>query len=163
MKAILLVTFLFGALLLAEEPATIMSAAAPGYPQMASGGRIEGEVAVDLEVTQEGVVRKVQAQAGPPMLKTAAAIAARQWRFAANGPDKVRIVFAFILQEGIGDPPSIGSVFKAPNRLEVFAMKREVVVISDPPVGVIKKPKKISKPKNQFLQHEAGHAVVREP
>jgi hypothetical protein len=42
-------------------------------------------------------------------------------------------------------------------------MKREVGVISDPPVGVIKKPKKNSKPKNQFLEHEAGHAVVREP
>jgi hypothetical protein len=97
------------------------------------------------------------------MLKTAAEIAARQWRFAPNGPDKVRIVFAFIQQEGVSDPPAIGTVFKAPNRFEVYAMKREIVVISDPPVGVIKKPKKGAKPKNQFLEHEAGHAVIREP
>ena len=68
MKAILLGTLLFGARLFAEETATVINAAAPGYPQMASGGRLEGEVAVDLEVTQEGIVRKVQAQTGPPML-----------------------------------------------------------------------------------------------
>jgi hypothetical protein len=161
MKELLFVTMLFGTALFAEEPATVVSAAAPGYPR--SVVSLEGEVAVDLEVAADGVVRKAQAQSGPPKLRSVAETAARQWRFAANGPDEVRIVFAFILQDGIGDPPAIASLFKPPNRVEIFAMKREVVVISDPPVGVIKKPKKSAKPKDQFLELEAGHAVVREP
>lgn len=160
MKPLLLATILFGTALHAQEPATVVSAAAPGFPRAVVAP--EGEVAVELDVASDGGVRKAQAQSGPPQLRFVAETAARQWRFAANGPDKVRIVFAFILQEGIGDPPSVGSIFKAPNRMEIFAMKREVVVISDPPVGVIKKPKKNSKPKNQFLEHEAGHAIIRE-
>lgn len=144
MKALLLITVLFGPALLAVEPATVVSAAAPGYPRTVVP--LEGEVVIDLEVTPDGVVHKAQAQSGPPKLRTLAETAARQWRFAANGPDKTQIIIAFILREGIGDPPAVGSVFKAPNRFEVFAMRREVVVISDPPVGVIKKPNKRPSP-----------------
>ncbi len=62
MKTLLLTALLFEMSLVAQEPATVMSAAAPGYPQMASGGRLEGEVAVDLEVMSDGVVRRAQAQ-----------------------------------------------------------------------------------------------------
>jgi len=148
MKELILLTIFFGAGVVAQDSARVVHVAAPGYPQMTSGGRIEGEVPVEVDVTPDGAVRKAQSQSGPAMLRAAAETAARQWRFAPSGPEKVQIVFAFILQEGLGDPPAVASLFKAPNRIEVFAMKRELVVISDPPVGVIKNPKKVRKPKN---------------
>ena len=148
MKNLILLTMLSGTCLVAEEPARVVQVAAPGYPQMTSGGRLEGEIPVELDLAPDGTVRKAHAQSGPPMLRTAAEAAARQWRFATNGSEKTRIVFAFILQEGLGDPPAVASLFKAPSRIEVFALKREVVVISDPFMEVIKTPKKIRKPKN---------------
>ncbi len=90
----------------------------------------------------DGSVIEAHAISGPVMLRPVAERTAGGWRFAPNQRDKARIVFAFILQGGLADPPAVASIFKPPNRLEVFAMKRDVIVISDPPVEEIKKQKK---------------------
>ena len=43
---------------------------------------------------------------------------------------------------GLGDPPAISGVFKAPNRVEVFAEYRKIVTIVDPPVEDVDKASK---------------------
>lgn len=139
MRYLLLLTMFFVTCLAGQELARVIHAAAPGYPQRVR--QPEGEVQVELDLLPDGMVRKARAQSGPPMLRPVAEIAARQWRFAEGGPQQTKIVFAFILRDGVGDPPTVASMFKAPNRMEIFSIRRKVEVISDPPMGVVKEPK----------------------
>ena len=56
-----------------------------------------------------------------------------------------QIVFEFVLQKGLTDPPAVTSIFTPPNRVVVFAERRDLVIIADPALenmGKQKKPKK---------------------
>ena len=136
-------TFLFCvfALVLAPQVTSAQSpqvevAAIPGYPRLASGGRESGEVRVEITISPTGEVVSAEAISGPERLRIVAEAAARQWRFRGqeNVLEKWPITFAFILRPGLSDPPTVASVFRAPNRLEVFAEERPVVTIADPQV-----------------------------
>jgi TonB family protein len=113
---------------------TVVRAAAPGYPQLPSGGRLEGEIPVEVELAAEGGVLKAVARGGTPLLRMAAEAAARDWRFepSTREGEKALIVFAFVLREGLSEPPAVVSAFIAPNRLEIYAKKREIVRTPEP-------------------------------
>jgi len=60
-------------------------------------------------------------------------------------PGALQVVFVFLLQGGLTDPPAITSTYTSPNRVTVIAEKRELVIIADPPLqnmGKQKTPKK---------------------
>jgi hypothetical protein len=72
---------------------------------------------------------------------------ARKWRFRGQDrpTEKWIITFAFTLRPALGEPPAVVAIFKAPNRIDVFAEERKVVTISDPPVEKIDRARKIEK------------------
>lgn len=127
----------------------VIEAAAPGYPRLPSGGRESGVVQVEVAISASGEVVKAKAFSGPDRLRTAAEGAARRWRFQSQDrpTEKWILSFGFNLRPGLGEPPVVPSVFKAPDRIDVFAEEREVVTISDPPLEDVDKARKKRKKK----------------
>jgi TonB family protein len=149
-------TALFGLLVLlavgterlaSAQPPQVVEAAAPGYPRLPSGGRESGEVQVEVTIGTSGDVVSAKAVSGPERLRPVAETAARRWRFKAqNQPtEKWVITFAFNLRPGLGEPPVVASVFKGPDRIDVFAEERKVITLSDPPVEDVDKARKKQK------------------
>ena len=131
----------------AAEIPKVIEAAIPGYPRLPTGAREEGEIEVTLEIDKDGTVLGATATTGPVRLRSWAEAAARQWRFEplGTGTHKSVVVFAFVLERGLADPPAITATFKTPNRVEVVAERRDVVIIADPPVENVEKQKKRQK------------------
>jgi TonB family protein len=118
--------------------------AVPSFPKIPPGSEESGDVQIEVSISPSGDVTEAKAVSGPQRLRTAAVLAAKRWRFRPlETPTAAWVItFSFIYRAGIGDPPSIASLFKPPNRVEVYALERKVVVIEDPPVGVVKKNRK---------------------
>lgn len=53
----------------------------PDYPLMARQNRITGQVTVQVTIAEDGRVVEAAAVSGPPVLRTAAEVAARKWIF----------------------------------------------------------------------------------
>jgi TonB family protein len=125
----------------------VVEAAAPGYPRLPSGARESGEVQVEISIAASGEVVSAKALTGPDRLRPVAEGAARKWRFKAQDrpTEKWTITFGFNLRPGLGDPPLVASVFKGPDRVDVFGEERKVVTISDPPVEDVDKVRKKQK------------------
>lgn len=111
----------------------VIEAAAPSYPSPPSGGKEGGEVRVLIRVDSKGSVVLAKATSGPAGLREAAEAAALRWRFASRreGADH-ELVFAFILRSGLVDR-GVASIFKPPNRMEMFAADREVITLPPTP------------------------------
>ena len=118
--------------------------AVPSFPKIPPGAEESGDVQVEVSISPSGDVVEAKAVSGPQRLRAVAILAAKRWRFRPQEkPTETRVMtFTFIYRTGIGDPPSIASLFKPPNRVEVYALERKVVVIEDPPVGVVKNNRK---------------------
>jgi len=103
---------------------------------MPSGARDEGEISVEVEIARDGHVLSAKATAGPLHLRVFAENAARRWRFESSDTESASalLVFAFVLQRHLGDPPIVTATFKAPNRVEVVTERREIVILADPPM-----------------------------
>ncbi|MES1258528.1 MAG: TonB family protein [Acidobacteriota bacterium] len=153
----MLKTALFGSFILMQIVGTedvvnaqtpqVLEAAAPGYPQLPSGGRESGEVQVEVAIGTSGEVVNAKAVSGPERLRAAAEGAARKWRFKVQDKptEKWLVTFGFNLRPGLGEPPAVPSVFKAPDRIDVFAAERKIVTISDPPLEDVDKVRKKQK------------------
>lgn len=63
------------------QPARLVHAVLPSYPQMARTNRVAGDVTLDALVDETGTVKDVQVLAGPLLLREAAKEALRQWRY----------------------------------------------------------------------------------
>jgi len=138
--ALIACVFLMSDLALAQTP-EVQQAVAPSYPRLPPGFRESGEVQVEIAITRSGEVSLAKATMGPDRLRGAAESAARKWRFKPqnNATEKWVITFAFIMQQGVTDPPLIASVFVSPNRMEIFEKARETITISDPAVVDVEK------------------------
>jgi TonB family protein len=53
----------------------------PEYPEAARQQQIQGGVAMDVHIGQDGSVQEVTVVSGPPLLAQAASAAVKQWRF----------------------------------------------------------------------------------
>lgn len=53
----------------------------PVYPMLAINQRVQGPVALDITIADDGSIREVKKVSGPPMLAVAASDAIRQWRY----------------------------------------------------------------------------------
>lgn len=118
--------------------------ATPGFPRLPLTEREGGEVQVEVAISSSGEVVSARAVSGPDRLRAVAERAARKWKFRSQdrATEKWTITFAFIFRPGLGDPPAVSAIFKAPNRVEVFAEERKVVTIVDPPVEDVDKARK---------------------
>ncbi|HEX5734161.1 MAG TPA: TonB family protein [Blastocatellia bacterium] len=90
-----------------KVPSTVLQGKAtdrrtPVYPRMAVIGRIEGSVTVEVVISPEGRVEAARAVSGHPLLKPAAAEAARLWRFQPtllnNSPVRVTGIITFVFK-----------------------------------------------------------------
>lgn len=63
------------------QPARLIRAMLPSYPQIARANRVAGEVTLDALVDEHGNVRDVKVISGPLLLREAAKEALRQWKY----------------------------------------------------------------------------------
>lgn len=143
----LFVLLCLGGSMFATDQPNPIEVAVPGYPRLPSGAREEGDVAVNLQIDGDGKVVSATATTGPEGLRPWAQAAALKWRFESSMPATVRVVFAFVLQRGLSDPPAISSTFTSPSRVVVIAERRDLVIIADPPLENMGKQKAPQKPK----------------
>lgn len=84
-----------------EARRSIVSKAAPSMPAIAKQVHITGKVLVDLTVSEDGSVEKVDVVSGNPVLSSAAVSAGKKWTFkpflVEGKPEKalVRVTFEF--------------------------------------------------------------------
>jgi protein TonB len=63
----------------------------PVYPELARVARIEGHVVLECTIGPEGRIVEVTILSGPPLLRTAAAEAVRQWLYRPTLLDEVAV------------------------------------------------------------------------
>lgn len=63
------------------QPARLIRAVLPAYPQLAKSQRVAGDVTLDALIDASGNVRDVSAISGPVFLRDAAKIALKQWKY----------------------------------------------------------------------------------
>ena len=63
------------------QPARLIHAVLPSYPQIARSNRVAGDVTLDALVDESGNVLDVKVIAGPLLLRDAAMAALRQWKY----------------------------------------------------------------------------------
>jgi hypothetical protein len=156
-KQILLFALVVGVqIALAQQPDVALrveTAAAPRYPLAAYTMRIEGRVAVDIDIGINGAVLRAEAYDGPYELRPASEKAALGWRFqriSLKEIRKARLIFRFVLSNS-KEPTELSAVFRSPFEIEVIGEDESHVILIDPPVEVIpgsktKKKKVPSKP-----------------
>jgi len=109
----------------------VEEAVAPSYPRLTTGeeGKEQGEVQVDIGISTNGQVTYCKAVSGPEWLRPAAENAARAWRFRPmeRSIEKWSITFAFIMKKDVSYPPAISTIFKLPNRVEIYTKYRKIV------------------------------------
>jgi TonB family protein len=113
----------------------------PHYPLLPSGARESGEVTVALMLDESGKVTSASPSGASEGLRREAERAARRWVF-GDKTKRASLTFAFTLFDkgGTGCLPSI--TFGNQIRIEVCEQRKAVVVISDPPMVDLSKPKK---------------------
>jgi len=90
---------LFPSLFAGESSPAVKIAVAPKYPKLTLAGRVYGVVTVCVTVTPSGVVKSATVLKGHPMLREAAVLAARQWKFEESPVEKrtVTLRFSFVI------------------------------------------------------------------
>ncbi|MCX6598424.1 MAG: energy transducer TonB [Acidobacteria bacterium] len=69
----------------AELMANVASKSAPEYPAAAKQLRVQGTVEVEVFISEDGKVEKVEAGSGNPILTRAAVECVKQWKFKPSG------------------------------------------------------------------------------
>src|SRR5580704_3417750 len=80
------------------EPACVAHVESLEYPRLALFAKIQGEVAVAIEIGSDGRVESAAGISGPPMLVPAAEENIRKWRFQAGLDQKISIKYRFTLE-----------------------------------------------------------------
>jgi TonB family protein len=92
----------------------------PAYPPLAKAAKVEGGVVVEITVNEEGNVIAARAVSRHPLLKDAALVAARQWKFT---PSNVKITGTLTFTFGSGKTKDIEllnqTIAKDPNSAEL--------------------------------------------
>ena len=78
-----------------DVPRKLVKYEVPAYPAAAVAARARGEVKVDVRVDVDGRVVSAVPTSGVPMLRAAAADAARKWRFAPGEAATFEISIVF--------------------------------------------------------------------
>jgi TonB family protein len=63
------------------QPARLIRAVLPAYPQLAKSNRVAGDVTLDALIDASGSVRDVSVISGPVFLREAAKLALKQWKY----------------------------------------------------------------------------------
>ena len=63
------------------QPARLIRAVLPAYPQLAKSNRVAGDVTLDALIDASGNVRDVTVISGPVFLREAAKVALKQWKY----------------------------------------------------------------------------------
>jgi TonB family protein len=115
------------------EKASLVEAVAPAYPLVAVYSSTGGQVKVKLVIDKSGAVTAVDVVEGHKLLASAAAEAARKWRFTAGSVEsEATVVFSFrILPKGASDS-DLAARFRPPFEMEVRRIIPEATTNSDP-------------------------------
>lgn len=120
-RLIISAMFLGCALLGAPANTPIPKAAvAPKYPALAALGRVSGSVAVRVTIDAAGSVTKAEVVSGHPLLRKAAADAARKWRFESapiqSRTTELKFRFSLLLER---DESDVQTTFFPPDEVGV--------------------------------------------
>jgi protein TonB len=63
------------------QPARLIRAVLPAYPQLAKSNRVAGDVTLDALIDASGNVNDVSVISGPVFLREAAKVALKQWKY----------------------------------------------------------------------------------
>lgn len=69
----------------AELMANVASKTAPEYPAAAKQLRVQGTVEVEVFISEDGKLEKVEAASGNPILTRSAVECVKQWKFKPSG------------------------------------------------------------------------------
>lgn len=100
-----------------EAQNLILRRVAPIYPLLARQAQIQGTVILNIIVTKEGDVRKLQLVSGHPMLAPAAIEAVKQWKYRPFEHDGQPVDFQTTVQVNFklaDHPPALGVVGDQP-------------------------------------------------
>ena len=108
--------------------AQVEQAVAPGYPPLAVAGRVGGSVAVDVRVSERGVVISATVAEGDALLRQASLDAARLWQFKPQpSSHPARLIFSYKLMPKNTPEAELGAIFKPPYWVEVRKVSPEPV------------------------------------
>jgi hypothetical protein len=86
-----------------------------------------------------GRILDLKASGGSQGLRHEAELAARGWEF-KDPPEKLSVLFSFVLHEKGADRCRPSLVFATPFRVEICEERKEIDKISDPPMVDLSKP-----------------------
>ncbi len=107
-----------------EPPPTVVSAAIPGYPELARVAAVWATVRVRVVIEPSGMVRHATVERQTPWLANAAVAAAKRWRFRSSETSQTAtLTFMFSLLPDDAAEEDIWSTFSTPFTVHVFARK----------------------------------------
>ena len=68
------------------------------YPNIARSAQIQGDVSVEIDVDESGLVKDLRTTSGHRILQDAVKSAVQSWRFDSGKPGTVRMLFTFRLE-----------------------------------------------------------------
>ena len=107
-----------------KETTRVLVAVAPGYPPLALGSGITGEVTVRVVVNAMGVVTSAKVTDGHRLLREGCKEAGLQWKFTPAQDEgkterSMELKFAFFIAPSDTATAKLTTVFKHPNRIEI--------------------------------------------
>lgn len=105
----------------------VKDAVAPDYPPLAKMAALEGPIKVDVEISDQGVVRSATASGGNPVLLREVERNVKQWTFRVSPgerklPHTLTMTYIFKLNgKPVDDPRAPSVVFHFPDRVEITA------------------------------------------
>ncbi len=116
----------------AQRDVVLTKLAQPVYPQLARQARIGGDVALKLEIRNDGSVESAVVVSGHPMLQQAALDSAQKSQFECRGcSDEVTpysLVYSFLLGDGTECPPDYDRVVQSQNHVTIIAKPGETFI-----------------------------------
>ena len=103
----ILTLLICGVLSIATALPRLVSAELPMYPERARMARVAGTVKLSFEINSTGAVQNAEVVSGNPLLRDAALVNVRSWRFDSSGlrTSSTRYETEFIYKLGVQDKP----------------------------------------------------------
>jgi TonB family protein len=95
----------------------LMTYIAPVYPASARSARVQGDVVVKVEISPDGLVRSTKVVSGPTLLRPAAVLALKQWRYSpfhgGDGNSTTAVTGNVVISFTLHDKPAVHTLHES--------------------------------------------------